>query len=92
MKLLSGKGRGKATTKDLVIVCDRRAWARGHAHEGEPCHIVGGGPIPVSVAKELGQDAFVKAVVHDGVAVDTVVHFGRRMKAELRTALEKTEA
>jgi hypothetical protein len=88
VKLLSGKGRGKATTKDLVIVCDRRAWARGHAHEGEPCHIIGGGPVPVSVAKELGEDAFVKAVVHDGTAIDTVVHFGRRIRAELRTALE----
>ncbi|MCA1844522.1 MAG: HNH endonuclease [Actinobacteria bacterium] len=88
VKLTAGKGRGKAVTKDLVVVCDRRAWARGHAHEGEPCHIVGGGPIPVRLAKELGQDAFVKAVIHDGVAIDTVVHFGRRIRAELRTALE----
>ena len=87
-KVVTGRGRGKAKAADLVIVCDRRAWARGHAHEGEPCHIVGGGPIPVSVARELGEDAFVKAVVHDGVRIDTVVHFGRRMKAELRTALE----
>ena len=69
-------------------MCDRRAWARGHAHEGEACHVVGGGPIPVSLAKELSQDAFVKAVMHDGVRIDTVVHFGRRIRAELRTALE----
>jgi hypothetical protein len=40
------------------------------------------------LAKELGEDAFVKAVIHDGTAIDTVVHFGRRIKAELRTALE----
>ena len=83
-----GKGKGKAKSADLVVVVDRRAYARGHLHEGEPCHIVGGGPIPVGLAKELGEDAFVKAIVHDGVAIDTVVHFGRRMKAELRTALE----
>lgn len=25
---------------DLTIVCDLRAWRRGHAHEGEPCHIL----------------------------------------------------
>src|SRR5439155_11418398 len=71
VQLTAGEGRGKSTSADLVIVCDRRAWARGHAHEGEPCHIVGGGPVPVWVAKELGQDAFVKAVVHDGVRIDT---------------------
>jgi hypothetical protein len=30
----------------------------------------------------------VKAVVHDGVEIKTVRHFGRHIKAELRTALE----
>ena len=33
-------------------------------------------------------DAFVKAVVTDGVKIELVKHFGRRMPAELRTALE----
>ncbi|HEX7166467.1 MAG TPA: HNH endonuclease signature motif containing protein [Acidimicrobiales bacterium] len=33
-------------------------------------------------------DAFVKAVVHDGVDVRSVAHLGRHIKAELRTALE----
>ncbi len=73
---------------DLVIVCDLLAWRRGHAHEGEPCHLLGGGPIPVEVAKELGRDAFLKAVVHDGKDVLKVRHFGRRYTAELRTALD----
>ena len=42
----------------------------------------------MSVAKELATDAFLKAVVHDGVAIHTVAHFGRRIPAELHTALE----
>jgi len=71
-----------------VIVCDLRAYRRGHAHDGEPCHLVGGGPIPVRLAREMAKDAFLKAVIHDGVNVHTVRHFGRHIPAELRTALE----
>ena len=73
---------------DLVVVCDISAWRRGHAHLGEPCHIIGGGPIPVDVAKELSKDAFLKAVLHDGVEIRTVKHFGRHIPAPLRTALD----
>lgn len=86
--LVNGNGMGRARAADLVIVCDVRAWRRGHVHEGETCHILGGGPVPVELARELGRDAFLKAVLHDGVAVHTVAHFGRHIKAELRTALE----
>ena len=73
---------------DVVVVCDLRAYRRGHAHEGEQCHLVGGGPIPVRLARELTNDAFLKAVLHDGVNIHTVKHFGRHIPAELRTALE----
>ncbi len=88
VRMVQGGGRGKANRADVVIVCDLRAWRRGHAHEGEPCHIVGGGPIPVSVAKELGRDAFLKAVLHTGTELHTIAHFGRRYPAVLRTALD----
>jgi hypothetical protein len=88
VKLAAGAGQGKARSADLVIVCDLRAFRRGHAHLGEPCHLVGGGPVSVALVKELSEDAFLKAVLHDGTRIDTVVHFGRHPKAELRTALE----
>lgn len=87
-RMLSGDGRAKAGRAELVFVCDVRAFRRGHAEAGEPCHIVGGGPVPVSVVREHFDDAFVKAVTHDGVRIDTVVHFGRHIRSELRTALE----
>jgi hypothetical protein len=80
-----GAGTGQS---ELVVVCDLFAWRRGHPHEGEVCHIVGGGPIPVAVAHELGADAFVKAVLHDGVHIHTVKHVGRYLPAALRTALD----
>jgi hypothetical protein len=84
----NGGGKGKANRADLVIVCDLAAYRRGHAHSGEACHVVGGGPIPVSLAKELGRDAFLKAVLHDGTELHTIAHFGRKYPAVLRTALD----
>ena len=72
---------------DLVVVCDLFAFRRGHAHRAEPCHLVGGGPVPVDVVKDFAADAFVKAVLHDGVTIHSVAHFGRHLPAELRTAL-----
>ena len=87
-EIVSGAGTGRATQADLVIVADLNAWRRGHTHDGEPCHIIGGGPIPVDVAKDLARDAFLKAVIHDGDTICTVAHFGRHIPARLRTALE----
>ena len=86
--LESGGGKGHANRADMVLVCDLQAYRRGHAHQGEPCHILGGGPIPVSLAKELSRDAFLKAVLHTGTEIHTIAHFGRRYPAVLRTALE----
>ncbi|MGH9042114.1 MAG: DUF222 domain-containing protein [Acidimicrobiia bacterium] len=86
--MVTGSGQVTARSADLVIVCDLRAFRRGHAHAGEPVHLIGGGPIPVSLVKELAHDAFLKAVCHDGVDLRTVKHFGRHIKAEIRTALE----
>jgi HNH endonuclease len=87
VRMFETGGQGKAQQADLVIVCDLRAYRRGHAEEGEACHIIGGGPIPASLAQELGRDAFLKAVLHDGVGIHTIAHFGRRYPAVLRTAL-----
>ncbi len=41
----------------------------------------------MSVARGLERDAFLKAVIHDGVNVHTVAHFGRHRPAHLETAL-----
>jgi hypothetical protein len=87
VQLASGSGKGKSHRADLTIVCDLRAFRRGHAHPGEPVHLIGGGPIPVSLVRELAEDAFLKAVLHDGVELHTVKHFGRHIRAEIRTAL-----
>jgi hypothetical protein len=86
--MATGEGPARSVRADLVIVCDLFAWRRGHTHPGEVCQVIGGGPIPVELAHELGKDAFLKAVLHDGVAIHTVKHLGRHFPAELRTALD----
>lgn len=82
------KSRRSGQNNELVIVCDLMAWRRGHAHPGEVCQVIGGGPIPVSVAQDFADDAFLKAVLHDGTSIHTIWHAGRRYTPELRTALD----
>jgi hypothetical protein len=73
---------------EVVLVADVHALARGRSEADEPCHIVGGGPVPLSVVSHALVDAFVKLVTHDGTKIDSVVHVGRKVPAVLRTALE----
>ena len=73
---------------EVVIVCDLFAWRRGHTHPGEVCHVIGGGPLPVDLAHDLCEDAFIKAVLYEGTDIRTIRHFGRHLPAELRTALD----
>ena len=86
-RMVTGQGKGRAARADVVFACDYRAYQRGHAHEGEVCHIIGGGPVPVSVVREIAKDAFLKVAFHDGVEIQQVAHFGRHRPAELETAL-----
>lgn len=74
----------------VVLVADVTTVAAGDDSVGNGCHMVGGGPIPVvDVLDALRSgEAFVKGVVHDGVDILNVRHYGRYIPAELRTALE----
>jgi hypothetical protein len=79
------KGGGGSETA-VVVRIDLDA-LRGWTEPGEVCEIRGVGPIPVPVALRMAKDAFLKAVVTDGVDVHQVVHLGRKPPAVLRTAL-----
>jgi HNH endonuclease len=78
-------GSGRA---EVVYVVDLDAQLRGHASAGERCHIIGGGPVPLSVVQQQLRDAFVKVALHDGTKVDTIVHYGRRRPALLQSVLD----
>lgn len=87
--MTTGGGKGKSTRADVVFVVALDAYRRGVTEGDELCHVIGAGPVPVSVVRDaVADDAFVKAVVTDGVRIELVKHFGRRMPVELRTALE----
>ncbi|MGI9601391.1 MAG: HNH endonuclease signature motif containing protein, partial [Acidimicrobiales bacterium] len=74
--------------RELVFHIDWATAKRGHTLSGETCEIAGVGPVPVEVALDFAADPFIKAVIRDGTDVRTVVHYGRSVPAELRTALE----
>ena len=72
-----------------VVRVDYAALVRGATEPGELCEIVGGGPIPVSVAQRLLDDSFVKLLLVDGVDVRAVSHPGRTIPARIRSAIEE---
>lgn len=83
--------RGQATGPlgvKLIVRIDHTALLRGHTIPGEVCEIAGIGPIPVTTARELARDAFLTAVVTDGIDIQRVVHLGRAATAHQRTALQ----
>lgn len=51
------------------------------------CEIPGIGPIPVATARALANDAFLAAILTDGIDIKAVAHLGRNITAALRTAL-----
>ncbi|MCZ7526255.1 MAG: HNH endonuclease [Acidimicrobiia bacterium] len=77
-----------APRADVVVHVSHQALRRGSLEPGETCMVPGAGPIPLERARELLEDAFLKGVLVDGTRVEAVRHFGRRIPAELRTALE----
>src|SRR2546423_1769093 len=85
---MMGKAGSARPRADLVVVVDWAAYCRGHADEGERCHIPGVGLVPVSVARRMAENAFLKAVLLDGTDIKKVRHFGRHIPAEVRTALD----
>lgn len=87
--LLGPDGPGPAGPDTMVhVVVDYDALVRGHTVTGEQCEIPGVGPIPVSVARTMSQDAILKVLVTKGVDVVTVAHAGHTIPAHLRSALE----
>jgi len=88
--MLQGGGRGKAGRADIVLLGDIRTILANDDREGGGCHILGGGPISVADLRQRlldAGDAFIKGVVHNGVDILNVEHLGRKISAELRTAL-----
>ena len=85
--LIGSKAKSKGA--EVVVVVSREALLRGEvdSEAGELCEVPGFGAIPVTRAKEMLNDCFLKGVLVDGKKIVTVKHFGRHRPAELDTAL-----
>jgi Domain of unknown function (DUF222) len=70
------------------VVVDYDALMRGHTVTGERSEIPGFGPIPVTLARQMSEDAILKVLLTKGVDVMAVAHGGYRVPAHLRSALE----
>jgi hypothetical protein len=73
---------------EVRVRVDREALLRGRTEPGERCEIDGVGPVPVSVACRLCNDALVNVLLTEGADVAAVAHVGRTIPSRLRTALE----
>jgi len=78
----------KGPIATVTVRVDHRAFVSDRTEPGELCEIAGVGSIPVVVAQRLACDAFLKALITDGVDVLAVSHLGRTIPAHLRTAIE----
>ena len=91
--LVTGEGligrKSRAKGSELVVVVSRDSLLRGEVDReaGELCEVPGFGAVPVSVAREMLADCFLKGVLVEGTKIVTVKHFGRYRPAELDTAL-----
>jgi hypothetical protein len=86
----TGTGTGATTKTQAFVIIDRDALLRGHTEGEEVCEIsTAFGPVsvPVSVAQEILDDAFLTGVFMDGVDVTAVLRFGRHIPAAVRDAL-----
>ena len=71
----------------FVVRVDLDALLRGEAEAGERCELDGQGPIPVSMARSLATDSFLRLVYHRAGDIRAVSHRGRTINRTLRTAL-----
>lgn len=85
--MLDGTAPATSGGADIVFTVDWRSFLEGELVDGGHSHVVVGGPVPPSVVRAMAKDAFLKAVLHDGVDIHRVVHLGRRPPAEILTAL-----
>jgi hypothetical protein len=79
---------GPCKPVEVGVVIDQHAMARGHTEAGERCEVTGIGPVPVTTARTLLDDASVVALVRDGDEITAVSSPKRQIPTKLRRALE----
>jgi hypothetical protein len=83
--------RKRARSAVVHLRVDATALRRGFVEGGEVCEIAGVGAVPVSTARAMLPESFLKILVVDGVDVLSVCHVGRAVPAHVRTAVEERD-
>jgi Domain of unknown function (DUF222)/HNH endonuclease len=79
---------GPCKPVEVHLVTDSAPVVRGHTEPGERCEIAGIGPVPVTTARALLDDARVTVMVRDGDHITAVSTPKRTIPTKLRRALE----
>lgn len=86
VRVVTGE-RSDSPPAQVAVRVDAGALQRGHVEGDEVCEVVGVGPVPVTVARDLLGDSLFHLVVTDGIDVRTVTSAKRTIPASLRAAL-----
>ena len=86
--LVALASEGPCKPVEVLAVVDSAALARGHVERGERCEITGVGPVPVTTARALLDDASVAVVMRDGDDITAVSRPTRTIPTKVRRALE----
>jgi hypothetical protein len=86
--LVALASEGPCKPVEVRVTVDSAALARGHTAAGERCEIERVGPVPVTTARALLDDASVAVMVREGDDVTAVSSPKRTILAKLRRALE----
>jgi len=86
--LVALASEGPCKPVEVRVTVDSAALARGHTAAGERCDIDRVGPVPVTTARALLDDASVAVMVRDGDDITAVSSPKRTIPAKLRRALE----
>jgi hypothetical protein len=83
--------RGEAPTKEpeVRVEGDLAAFERGYCEPGERMELVGIGPIPVTMARNLLQDARVSILSREGDEITRITSPKRTIPAALRRWVER---
>jgi hypothetical protein len=79
---------GPCKPVEVRVTVDSAALSRGHTQAGERCEIPGMGPVPVTTARSLLDDASVAVMTRDGDDITAVSRLTRTIPVKLRRALE----
>jgi hypothetical protein len=86
--LVALAAEGPCKPVEVKLEVDSAPLVNGHAKAGERCEIVGIGPVPVTVARKLVEDARVSLVVKDGDSIVAASRATRTIPAKLRRTVE----